>query len=237
MKFVRVVSKKTAVLLQEGGLQLLNPSRQSIGHVRNSLAGLNLAVVQTQGEQLLETGVDLVVHGSIPRRDVTQLLQQTRAALDEVLLGILEALSKAGGSLGGLDGASLGVDGAGALHGGSRGGTGDSSLAASGLLLLDLTSARRGLRRAVALGGGIVVHTTHVVVKVPSPWESISWNGPFAALPQAEVGVISMAMQSVGFTLVAEQTGVGREAQLGINAGGDLAAVRLQMGIQVLAVS
>lgn len=46
-----------------------------------------------------------------------------------------------------------------------------------------------------------------------------------------------MAMQSVGFTLVAEQTGVGREAQLGINAGGDLAAVRLQMGIQVFAVS
>jgi hypothetical protein len=38
------------------------------------------------------------------------------------------------------------------------------------------------------------MHATHVVVKVPSPWETISWNGAFTALPQAEVRVISMAM-------------------------------------------
>lgn len=134
------------------------------------------------------------MHGSIPRGNVTQLLEQTRAALDEVLLGVLEALSKASRSLGGLDGASLGVDRAGALHGGSRGGTGDSPLAASGFLLFDLASAGRGLGRAVALRSGIVMHATHVVVKVPSPWESIPGNGTFTALPQAEMGVISMAM-------------------------------------------
>lgn len=40
----------------------------------------------------------------------------------------------------------------------------------------------------------------------------------------------------MGFTFVAEQTGIGREAELGIDAGGDLAAVWLQVGIQVLAV-
>lgn len=176
------------------GLQLLNPSRQSIGHVGNSLAGLNLAVVQAQSEQFLETGIDLLVHNGILRGNGTQLLEQTRAALEEVLLGVLEVLAEASGSLAGLDGASLGVDGPSALHGGRRGGTGDSSLAASGFLLLDLTSTGRGLGRAVALGSGIVVHATHVVVKVPSPWESISWNGAFTALPQAEVGVISMAM-------------------------------------------
>lgn len=185
---------KTAVLLQDGGLQLLDHSRQSVRHVGNSPAGLNMAVVQTQGEQFLETGVDLLVHGGILRGNVAKLLQQTRAALEEVLLGILEALSKASGSLGGLNGAGLGVDGASALHGGSWSGTGDSSLAASGFLLLDLTSAGRGLGRAVAFGSGIVMHATHVVVKVPSPWESISWNCAFAALPQAEVGVISMAV-------------------------------------------
>jgi hypothetical protein len=80
------------------------------------------------------------------------------------------------------------------------------------------------------------VDTTHVVVQVPSPWESISWDGAVATFPQAEVGVISVSMQSVGFTFVAEQTGVGREAELGINAGGDLATVGLQVRIQILAV-
>jgi hypothetical protein len=88
----------------------------------------------------------------------------------------------------------------------------------------------------VTLGGGIVVDTAHVVVEVPSPGESIAWNGTFAALPQAEVGVISVAMESVGFTFVAEKTSIGREAELGINAGGGFAAVGLQMGVQVLAV-
>ena len=185
------------------GLQLLNPSRQSIGHVGNSLAGLNLAVIQTQGVQFLETGIDLLVHDGILGGDGTQLLEHTRAALEEVLLGVLEVLAKTSGSLASF-GAGLGVDGTSTLHGGRRGGTGDSSLAASGLLLLDLTSTGRGLGRAVALGGSIIVHATHVVVQVPSPWESISWNGAFTALPQAEVGIISMAMQSVGLALVAE---------------------------------
>jgi hypothetical protein len=159
------------------------------------VAGLDVAVVQTQGEELLEAGIDRLMHGSILRGDVTELLKQTRAAPVVVLLGVLETLFKAsGGSHIGLDGACLGLDGAGTLHGGGRGDTGDSPLAGSGFLLLNLTGTGRGLRRAVALGGGIVVHAAHVVVEVPSPWESIAWDGTFTALPQAEMRVISMTM-------------------------------------------
>jgi hypothetical protein len=88
----------------------------------------------------------------------------------------------------------------------------------------------------VTLRGGIVVDTTHVIVEVPSPGESIAWHGTFTALPQTEVGVISVSMESVGLTLVAEEASVRREAELGINAGRGLAAVGLQVGVQVLAV-
>lgn len=45
-----------------------------------------------------------------------------------------------------------------------------------------------------------------------------------------------MAMQSVCFALMAEQARVGRKAQLGIHAGRDLAAVGLQVRIQIFAI-
>lgn len=160
----------------------------------NSLAGFNVAVVQAQSEQFLETGIHLLMHGDILRGDITQFLKQTRTTLVVVVLCILKTLPKGSGSLGSLDRTSLGVNGAGTLHSRGRSGTGDSPLATGGFLLLDLASTGRGLRGAVALGSGVVVDTTHVVVEVPSPWESISWYCALTAFPQAEVGVISVAM-------------------------------------------
>lgn len=79
------------------------------------------------------------------------------------------------------------------------------------------------------------MHAPHVVVQVPSTGEASSGNGPLTSLPEAQVGVVSVAMESVGFALVAEQACVRGEAQLGIHASGDLAAVGLQVGIQVFA--
>lgn len=163
---------------------LEHPSRgQSTRHLGNSLASLDVAVVQAQSKQFLETGVDSLVHGGILGSDVGQLFQQADTALVVVPLGSLETLTEVRRGLGGLDRTSLGVDGASALHSRGRSGTSDSPLTASGFLLLDLASAGRSLGRAVALGGGIVVDTAHVVVEVPSPGESIAWHGTFAALP------------------------------------------------------
>lgn len=174
-------------------------SGHSIWHVGVDLAGLDLTEVQAEGEQLLEAGVDLLMHGDILGVDLGKFLDQTGAAGVVVVLGCAQALSMLGGSLGSLDGTGVGVDGAGALHGWGRGRTCDaSSLAAGsrgrGILLLGWNGNWRSLGRAVALGGDVIVDTTHVVVQVPSTWESISRNGAFATLPQAEVGVVSMAM-------------------------------------------
>lgn len=77
------------------------------------------------------------------------------------------------------------------------------------------------------------MYAAHVVVQVPSTWETGSRNGPFTSLPEAKVGIVSVAMESVGFAFVAEQACVRGETQLGIHASGDLAAVGLQVGIQV----
>lgn len=49
--------------------------------------------------------------------------------------------------------------------------------------------------------------------------------------------VVAVAVEPVGLALVAEETGVGGELQLGVHAGGDLAAVGLQVRVQVFAVS
>lgn len=157
-------------------------------------------------------------------------------ALVEVPFGILQALSVLDSGLVGL-GRSVGVDGAGTLHGRCRGRAGDStSLAAGSFLLLGRDDGRGGLWGAKALRGLVVVHAAHVVVQVPSTGESISSDGSFASVPKAEVRVVSVAMQSVGFALMAEQARVGRKAQLGIHAGRDLAAVGLQVRIQIFAI-
>ena len=56
----------------------------------------------------------------------------------------------------------------------------------------------------MASRGDVVVDTTHVVVQVPSTWESKSGHGSLASFEEAQVGVISVAVESVGFTFVAE---------------------------------
>lgn len=171
-----------------------------------NLAGIDAAVVDSKGVQLLKAGIDLLVHRGILRGDLPELLQQTFAALIVVPLSILQALSELGIGLVDLGRSVLGVDRAGALHGGRRGRAGNStSLAAGSLLLLGWGAGWRGLWGAESLGGLVIMHTSHVVIKVPSTGKSISWGRSFTSLPQAEVRVVSMAMQSVGFALMAEQ--------------------------------
>lgn len=62
---------------------------QSVRDLGNGLAGLNVAVVQTQREQFLKAGIDLLVHRGILWCDLAEILQQTRAALVVVALGVL----------------------------------------------------------------------------------------------------------------------------------------------------
>lgn len=81
------------------------------------------------------------------------------------------------------------------------------------------------------------MHAPHVVVQIPSTRKSESRNGTITSLPQAQVGVVSVAMESVGLALMAEQACIGGETQVGFQAGGGLAAVGLQVGIQIFVVS
>ena len=79
------------------------------------------------------------------------------------------------------------------------------------------------------------MHPPHVIEEIPPAGESVSWDRSITSFEKAKVGVISVAMESVSLPLVAEEAGIGRELQLGIQTGRDLAAVWLQVGIQVFA--
>jgi hypothetical protein len=50
-----------------------------------------------------------------------------------------------------------------------------------------------------------------VVEEVPPARKSVSWNGAIAALEKAQVRVVSVAVESVCFTLVPEEASIGRE--------------------------
>lgn len=114
-------------------------------HLRN-LASVELAVGESKGEELVESGIDLVVGGHVLRSHFSDMLKETCVALVEVPFGILQTLSVLGSGLVGL-GRSVRVDRAGALHGGCRGWAGDStSLAAGSFLLLGWGCGRGGLR-------------------------------------------------------------------------------------------
>jgi hypothetical protein len=75
-----------------------------------------------------------------------------------------------------------------------------------------------------------------MVEKVPSARESISWNRSVTSFKEAQMGVVSVTVESMGFTLVPEEAGIGREMQVLSCTGSDLASIRLQMGVQVFAV-
>ena len=79
------------------------------------------------------------------------------------------------------------------------------------------------------------MHTTHVVKQIPATREAVSGYGSVTSLEQAKVRVVSMAVESVGFPFVTEETRIGGELQLGIHAGGHLAPVGLQVRVQVFA--
>lgn len=55
------------------------------------------------------------------------------------------------------------------------------------------------------------MHSPHVVVQVPSTRETVSRDGSFTSFPQAEMGVVSVAVESMGFALMTEQACVRRE--------------------------
>lgn len=96
------------------------------------MAGLEVAVLQTEGVQLLKAGIDPLMHGGILGGDLGQFINQTGTALVVVALRILETLAVLSRGLGSLGGTSLGMNRAGALHGRGRGGTRDPSSLAVG---------------------------------------------------------------------------------------------------------
>lgn len=171
--------------------------RQSIWHLGHRLTGFNVAVIQAKGNQFLEAGIDLLMHGCVLGSDIGQFLKQTGATIIVIALCVLQPLAIL--RCASLGRAGLRVHGAGALHALARGGACDFPFAvAGGLLFLVLGLLRTGwrgrLRGTVPLGRGVVVHPPHVVVQVPSSWESESWNRPFTSFPQAKVWIVSVTM-------------------------------------------
>lgn len=82
----------------------------------------------------------------------------------------------------------------------------------------------------------ILVHSLHMIKKIPSSRKPITWNGPVAAFKEAKVGVVSVAVKSMGFPLMAEETSIGRKLKLGIHTSRNFAAVGFQMRIQIFVV-
>lgn len=211
-------------------------SRKAVSDLGRSLAGFNVAVVKSKCNELLKAGIDLLMHGRILGRDVGEFLEQPGPAVVVVSLRILESLVVMSRSLlGSLERVGLGLGGTSALHGGGSSDTSNSALA-SARLLLGRSSSGGSIRGAVPVRRGKVVHTSHVVEQIPSAGESVTRNRPVTTLKQAQVGVVSVTVESMGFALVAEKACVRRELQLSIHAGGHLAAVWLQVGVQVFAV-
>ena len=64
-------------------------------------------------------------------------------------------------------------------------------------------------------------------------WEAISGNTTFAPFICTEVGFVAMSMHSVGFTLMTEEAGRGRET--GVLTSNNLAPIWLQMGVHEFA--
>jgi hypothetical protein len=80
------------------------------------------------------------------------------------------------------------------------------------------------------------MHSPHVVKQVPAAGEAVSRNGAVASLEKAEVGVVSVAVKSMGFALMTEEASIGRELKLSIHAARGPAAVGLEMRVQVFTV-
>lgn len=215
---------------------MLDSCRDSVGNLGNGLAGLSLTVGDPEGNELLEAGINLVVHGRILGADVAELLKETSVAVIVVPFSGLDVLTVVGsGLLEGLQWVCLGLGGAGSLHGLSTADTSDSALASSGFLFFGLVGGGGSIRGAGALRGSVVVDSPHVVKEIPAAGEAVSWDGTVTSFKEAKVGVISVSVESMGFALMTEQACIGREVKLSVHTARDPTAVRLQMGIQVLA--
>lgn len=204
-----------------------------------SRTGFELTVADSQGDELLKAGIDLLVHGRVLGSDVSQLLKQARAAVVVVALRILEPLPMLGSV--GLNAGSLGRSGLGALH--SRGtayGLGDPPLAHAGTVLFlacgDRATGSCGFRGAGLIRGSVVVDTLHVVKKVPATGESKSRDGSVASFKEAEMRVVSVTVESMGFTLVAEQASIRREMQVLGRTCCNFTPIGFQVGVQVFTV-
>ena len=81
------------------------------------------------------------------------------------------------------------------------------------------------------------VHTFHMIFLIPRSRKAVVRLGSRAGGKLEEEGVVSMAMLSVGFTLVSEETSVRRETcVLAVRSGFGISTfVRPEVGIQVFA--
>lgn len=80
----------------------------------------------------------------------------------------------------------------------------------------------------------MVMHSSHVIVEVVPPWETIAGLAAITTGVKAKMWPVTMAVHAVRFTLVTEQAGCGRELLLG--AGLNLATEWLQVRVNELAV-
>lgn len=152
----------------------LDPSQLS------SLASIDMPIVQPQGDQLLQAGVDLLMHRRVLRRDLGQLLKQPRPAVKVVALCVLQTLAVVCRCLlCRLERVALRLCRPCALHRLVTRGAQHSLLAGCSCVLLLRCRRCRGiyggrLWRARSLRGCIVVNSTHVVEEIPATWESVS---------------------------------------------------------------
>lgn len=184
---------------------MLDSCRDSICNLGNGLTGLSLTVGDPERNELLEAGINLVVHGRILGANVAELLKEASVAVIIVPFSGLNVLTVVGsGLLEGLQWVCLGLGGASSLHGLSTADTSDSALASSGFLLFGLIRGGRSIRGAGALRGSVVVDSPHVVKEIPAAGETVSWDRTVTSFKEAEVGVISVSVESMGFALMSE---------------------------------
>jgi hypothetical protein len=96
------------------------------------------------------------------------------------------------------------------------------------LALPPFGSVGRGRGSAgIALGCSslVIVHPLHVVPEIPMAWEAISGDTALTAFIGTKVGFVAVSMHSVGFTLMTEKAGRGRET--GVLTSNNLALVWL----------
>ena len=80
----------------------------------------------------------------------------------------------------------------------------------------------------------VVVYATHVVSEVPLARETISWDGTFASVVCAKIGLITVTVHGMCLPFMAQETRSRREP--GILASLSLAPVWLEVGVDKFAV-